>query len=271
MEENASKTVIIAARKLFRLVKRNYKEMFHRILIIPILILLATNCSCVKDKVTDQPAGNIPIPPATQSPSNAKKTYLALGDSYTIGHGVPSGERYPAQTKNWLKENGITGIKDPQIIATSGWTTLNLQAAIENQNPEGPFDAVSILIGVNDQYRGADTAGYRTRFTQLVQKCILLGNNLPAHVFVLSIPDYSVTPFGKNFDVKRISKEIDEYNAINKKVALSYKVQYLGITSSTREATTNPALICSDGLHPSGLEYKKWAEKLCPMMKTILE
>jgi len=105
---------------------------------------------------------------------------------------------------------------------------------------------------VNDQHEGADTAGYRTRFTELVLKCIVLANNQPAHVIVLSIPDYSVTPFGKNFDVERISKEIDEFNAINKQVALFYKVQYLDITSSTRQAAKDPDLICPDGLHPSG-------------------
>jgi len=218
-----------------------------------------------------QPPANIPIPPVTQPPSNAEKKYLALGDSYTIAHGVPPGESYPVQTKNWLKTNGIAGIKDPTILARSGWTTINLQATIASQNPAGPFDAVSILIGVNDQYQGADTAGYRTRFTQLLQKCIVLANNLPAHVFVLSIPDYSVTPFGKNFDVKMISKEIDEFNAINKQVALLYNVQYLDITPSTRLAAYDPDLSCSDGLHPSGIEYKKWAEKLGPMMKAILE
>jgi lysophospholipase L1-like esterase len=128
----------------------------RNLFIIPILILLAINCSCVKETVTVRPAVNIPIPPVTQPPSNIEKTYLALGDSYTIGHGVPPDERYPMQTKNWLKAHGITGIKDPQIIATSGWTTANLQAAIESQNPSDPFDAVSILIGVNDQYRGAE-------------------------------------------------------------------------------------------------------------------
>ncbi len=184
---------------------------------------------------------------------------------------MPPAETYPEQTKNWLKANGIIGLKDPQIIATSGWTTINLQAAIASQKPAGPFDAVSILIGVNDQYQGADTAGYRLRFTQLVEQCISLVNNLPAHVFVLSIPDYSVTPFGRNFDVKMISKEIDEFNAITKQVALIYKVQYLDITPSTRLAAYDPDLICTDGLHPSGLEYKKWADELGPMMKEILE
>src|SRR5688572_8359630 len=245
--------------------------MVRNLFLIPMLILLGTNCSCVKKTMQAPPPATIPITPVTQPASNAEKKWLALGDSYTVGHGVPHVASYPEQTKNWLKVNGIAGIKDPTVIATSGWTTANLQAAIASQTFAGPFDAVSILIGVNDQYQGADSAGYRIRFTQLVEQCISLANNLPAHVFVLSIPDYSVTPFGRNFDVKMISKEIDEFNAINKQVALFYKVQYLDITPSTRLAAHDPDLICSDGLHPSGLEYKKWAENLGPMMKTILE
>ncbi len=244
--------------------------MLRNPLIISILILSVAAGGCEKKRFSTQPLPNVPIPPISQTPSNAVKNYLALGDSYTVGHGVAPAESYPFQTKNWLNANGLNGIKDPLIVATSGWTTVNLQAAIASQNPEGPFDAVSILIGVNDQYQGADTAEYRTRFTQLLQKCIVLANNLPDHVFVLSIPDYSVTPFGKNLDVKMISKEIDEFNAINKELALLYKVQYLDITPSTRLAAYDPELICPDGLHPSGLEYKKWSEKLGPLIKTIL-
>src|SRR5688572_30492710 len=157
--------------------------MRRNLLHIPFLALLAAVCCCVKKTMQTQPPTTIPVTPVIQPGSNAEKKWLALGDSYTIGHGVPAGESYPAQTKSWLKANGITGIKDPTIIATSGWTTANLQAAIATQNPAGPFDAVSILIGVNDQYQGADTAVYRLRFTELVQKCMVLADNRPAHVF----------------------------------------------------------------------------------------
>ena len=239
--------------------------------VIQILLLLLINWSCGKKDPAEIPSVNMPATPAAQPGSNTERKYLALGDSYTVGHGVSPVESYPVQTKNWLKENGITGIKDPQIIATSGWTTLNLQSAIARENPAGPYDVVSILIGVNDQYQGADTVGCRIRFTQLIETCIILANNLPGHVVVLSIPDYSVTPFEKNFDVKRISQEIDTFNAINKEIALANKVQYMHITSPTREAAYDPELICSDGLHPSGIEYKKWAERLGPIMKEMLE
>ena len=245
--------------------------MQPRLPVIQILLLLLVNWSCVKDGPAEIPSVNLPTTPTTQPGSNTVRKYLALGDSYTVGHGVSPTESYPVQTKNWLKENGIPGIKDPQIIATSGWTTLNLQAAIVRENPAGPYDVVSILIGVNDQYQGSDTTGYRIRFTELVETCISLADNLPGHVVVLSIPDYSVTPFGKNFDVNRISREIDAFNVINKEIALAYKVHYLDITSSTREAAHDPDLICPDGLHPSGIEYKKWADKLGPIMQEILK
>jgi lysophospholipase L1-like esterase len=244
----------------------------QRLSIISLLILVLFWSSCVKKTVpVTAPPVVSPSPPGITPPVNKEKTYLALGDSYTVGQGVPPSESYPVQTKNWLLQNGIAEMKDPLIIATSGWSSLNLQSAIETQNPSGPFDVVSLLIGVNDQFRLRDTVGYRTRFTQLLQKSISLANHLPAHVFVLSIPDYSVTPFGKNMDPERVSKEIDDFNAVNKQVALSFKVQYIDITSSTRLAAFDPGLICPDGLHPSGIEYKKWAERLGTMMKDVLQ
>jgi len=250
--------------------------MLRTLLIIPFTLLMAIQNGCVKEKpplVVMQPPSPspvIPLPPALP-PSISEKKWLALGDSYTIGQGVSPAQRYPVQTRDWLVANGATGMTDPQIIATTGWTTINLQNAIISENPTGPYDVVSLLIGVNDQYQGYGSAGYEERFRQLLQKCISLANNLPMHVFVLSIPDYSVTPFATGFNVDKISKEIDAFNEINKRVALSYNVQYLDITPSTREAKNNPALVAGDGLHPSGLEYKKWAERLGPLIKTVIQ
>lgn len=246
--------------------------IMQRISAITFLLLVLICNGCVKKTVpAPAPPASSPYPPVLIPPVSKEKAYLALGDSYTVGQGVPPSESYPVQTKNWLLQNGIAEMKDPLIIATTGWSTLNLQAAIETKNPAGPFDAVSLLIGVNDQYRRMDTAGYRTRFTQLLQKSISLADNKPSHVFVLSIPDYSVTPFGKNMDPERVSKEIDDFNAVNKQISLSFKVQYLDITPSTRLAAFDPTLICPDGLHPSGIEYKKWAERLGMMMKDVLQ
>lgn len=208
-------------------------------------------------------AGGVILPPTV-----LKKSYLALGDSYTIGQGVTAADRFPAQTAGWLLQKGFS-IDTLTYIATTGWTTNNLQAAINTQNP-APHDVVSLLIGVNDQYQTRDTTGYRQRFTVLLQKSIGLARGKKSNVVVLSIPDYSVTPFAASSDTARIRQEIDWFNDINKSVTLAYNIAYLDITPSTREARTNPALIATDRLHPSGLEYKKWAERLGPLFESAL-
>ncbi len=197
-------------------------------------------------------------------------TYLALGDSYTIGESVMESERFPAQTVTLLKQDGIN-INAPEYIAKTGWTTTDLSNAIATQNPMGPFSVVSLLIGVNDQYQGMDTAGYRIRFASLLEKAISLAGNDTAHVFVLSIPDYSVTPFAANRDTQYIRMQIDEFNAINKEITLAYNVSYTDITPSTREAKTDGSLVANDGLHPSGKEYAKWAQMLAPKMEMVLK
>jgi len=222
-----------------------------------------TNIPAIRPSPT--PGGTIVIPV-----SGSSKTYLALGDSYTIGAGVDTSQRFPVQTKEWLFSNGIK-MSTPRIIATSGWTTVNLETAISTQNPVGPYDVVSLLIGVNDQYQRRDSIGYRDRFTNLLRKAIQLAGNKPFHVFVLSIPDYSVTPFTKYSDIATIKKEIDEFNLINKEITLQNNCAYLDITPSTREAANDPSLIAGDGLHPSGKEYRKWAERLGPLMKAVLQ
>ncbi|MFZ1314203.1 MAG: SGNH/GDSL hydrolase family protein [Chitinophagaceae bacterium] len=218
--------------------------------------------ACEKTVNTTVPINNNP------PPGNALKTWLALGDSYTIGQGVGDAERFPAQTANWLKQNGIN-INIPYYIATTGWTTVNLQSAINDQNP-GTYDVVSLLIGVNDQYQTHDTTGYRQRFTDLLVKAIQLARGKKENVFVLSIPDYSVTPFAAGNDTARIRQEIDWFNAINKSVTNSYNCPYLDITPSTREGRYDRSLIAADGLHPSGLEYRRWAFRLGPMMLPVL-
>jgi lysophospholipase L1-like esterase len=201
---------------------------------------------------------------------NKTYTLLALGDSYTIGQSVNEEERFPAQTISILKNKNIL-FKTPEYIATTGWTTLNLLDAIAQQNPQAPYDVVSLLIGVNDQYQHFDTGGYRIHFTQCLQKAITLAGNKSDHVFVLSIPDYSVTPFAQNSDTAQIRKELDEFNAINKEITLSYNISYTDITPLTREAKTDASLIAGDGLHPSGKEYVKWAQLLAPQIEKVLK
>lgn len=240
---------------------------------IPVFVLLMvfTNSfalqGCIKEKISKEDTTvTRPIPSVTGN----QKFYLALGDSYTIGQGVAAEERFPAQTVRLLKQFGIN-IKDPLYIATTGWTTQNLITAINQQNPQAPFDVVTLLIGVNDQYQRMDTAGYRTRFTQLINKSVELAGNKSSGVVVLSIPDYSATPFVNATDKPRVRKEIDEFNFINKQVAMQNNIQYLDITPSSREAEKDPTLIAGDGLHPSEKEYKKWAERLAPILKTVLQ
>jgi lysophospholipase L1-like esterase len=244
-----------------------------RIVIIPIFqILLFAPClvalnGCDKESLTVSPADST----GTSLPTNTnEKRYLALGDSYTIGQGVSADQRFPAHTVAILRQNNIK-IQDPQYIAQTGWTTQNLIAAINQQSPKGPYDVVTLLIGVNDQYQGLDTAGYRIRFTQLLNKSLELAGNRASRVFVLSIPDYSVTPFVSAANKPRVRREIDFFNSINKEVTLQKNVKYLDITPSTRQAENDPSLIASDGLHPSGKEYRKWAERLAPMVKDVLQ
>jgi lysophospholipase L1-like esterase len=224
--------------------------------------------SCHKKTTDSNTYQATPTDSITPPRNDTAKTYLALGDSYTIGQSVNENERFPAQTVALIKQQGIR-LADPVYIAQTGWTSEDLQTAIANRNPSNA-DIVSLLIGVNDQYRGMDTSGYAIRFSQLLDKAIHLANGKKSNVFVLSIPDYSVTPFVSPDQKQRVSMQIDWFNAINKRIASAYGLSYTDITPSTREAATNPALIASDNLHPSGLEYKKWAETLAPKIKAVL-
>jgi lysophospholipase L1-like esterase len=229
--------------------------------------------SCIKDDgagyVIPRDTTVTAVSPPPPPPPTAK-TYLALGDSYTIGASVAQSERFPQQTSALLNTRGIS-LQAPYYIATSGWTTANLLYAIEQQNPAPGFDLVSLLIGVNNQYQGLDTAEYRAQFTQCLQKAISLAGNRKQRVFVLSIPDYSVTPFAKSLDRKRIAAEIDGLNRINKQVCDSAGVAWLDVTQSSREALTDRTLIASDSLHFSGKEYARWAARLAPLMESALK
>ncbi len=195
---------------------------------------------------------------------SSSRTFLALGDSYTIGQSVSLQDRFPAQTAELLKAKGIA-VSAPQYIAQTGWTTEDLQYAINQANIKPVYNLVTLLIGVNDQYQGLDTAGYRKRFTQLLQKAIEFASNNKENVVVLSIPDYGVTPFGGG--VKKISEEIDAFNAINKQVTIAYGVSYIDITPISREVPNDVLLTANDGLHPSGKQYGLWAKKLVEMIK----
>ena len=197
-------------------------------------------------------------------------TYLALGDSYTIGELVPAAENFPHQLATMLNAQGIK-VTEPVIIATTGWTTDELAAAIKERNIQDTFSFVTLLIGVNNQYRGRDLDNYRQEYTQLLDTAIRYANGHVNNVFVLSIPDWGVTPFAEGRDRAQIAKDIDAYNATCKDKTLAHKCHYLDITDSTRKNGTTPAYLAEDGLHPSGKEYKIWAERLTPMVAKVLK
>ncbi len=195
--------------------------------------------------------------------------YLALGDSYTIGEGVAQNERFPYLTTSLLRRQGFS-IKDPSYLATTGWTSADLLDALDHTQFEEAFDVVSLLIGVNDQYQHLDTASYRNRFITLLHKAIVLAGNRKNRVFVLSIPDYSCTPFVAPQYKSRIQKDVEQFNAINKQIALQSNVVYIDITQLTREAANNATLLAEDGLHYSAKEHLLWATLLTEEMKKIL-
>jgi len=198
-------------------------------------------------------------------------TLLCLGDSYTIGESVPSSENFPTQVVQFLKKSNYQ-FDDPEIIAETGWTTDELQEAINKHHFRNSYDFVTLLIGVNNQYRGSAIEEYKTGFESLLKQAIQFANGKAGHVIVLSIPDWGVTPFSKNAgrDQIRIAKEIDAFNEANKKITETYKANYIDITPGTRAASNDLNLIALDGLHPSGKEYKIWAQKVSAIIGSRL-
>lgn len=193
---------------------------------------------------------------------NKTYTYLALGDSYTVGESVPLHDNFPNQVTRLLQKKGYA-FGEPTIIAKTGWTTDDLEVGIKNAITEpASYDIVSLLIGVNNQYRGEKPESYAWQFEELLQQAIRFAASDASRVFVLSIPDWGVTPFAEGRDRTAISREIDFFNRINRDIAEKQKVHYIEITESTRDAALAQTLVAADGLHPSANEYKRWAEKL---------
>lgn len=198
-------------------------------------------------------------PPQSQQPI---VRYLALGDSYTIGESVAPEDRFPNRLARAL------GIGEPQIIARTGWTTDELNAAIDAANPRGTFDLVTLLIGVNNQYRGRDAEQYRTEFAALLQRAIGFAGGDASNVIVVSIPDWGVTPFAEGRDRAAIATAIDRYNAINREEAARAGARYVDITAISRRG--DPSLVAGDGLHPSGAQYAEWVAAILPQAREAL-
>lgn len=184
--------------------------------------------------------------------------YLALGDSYTIGESVPEVERWPNQLVDSLNKKGHQ-IGRPTIIATTGWRTDDLKNAMTKAHLKNKYDLVSLLIGVNNQYQGKLSSQYVIEFEELLKTAIRLAKRKKQRVFVVSIPDYGFTPFGKP-NQEAITKAIDEFNEINARITYKYGIQYFDITEISREGLKDPSLVATDGLHPSGKMYSYWVE-----------
>lgn len=224
---------------------------------ILLLLCISSSCSQSQDKTTQKIEASKPY------------TYLALGDSYTIGESVPKEMRWPVQLAAQFKKAGLN-VDAPRIIATTGWTTDELIKAIDENKISEQYDMVSLLIGVNNQYRGYPIATYTLEFKDLLSRSIRLagGANM---VFVVSIPDYGVTPFGQKKDAPKIASEIDQYNSIAKEICEQKGIKFINITDLSKKALSDSLLVAVDGLHPSGKMYTEWVERIFPEVKEGLE
>ncbi len=187
-----------------------------------------------------------------------KVKFLALGDSYTIGQSVEVKDRWPVQLITSLRKFGLD-CNDAQIIATTGWRTDNLKSAIIDANPTHDYTLVSLLIGVNNQYQGRSVIDYAPEFEALLNTAIELAGGIKSNVFVVSIPDYGFTPFGKSNQVA-ISEAINSFNASNQLITEKLGIKYINITGISRNGLMIPELVASDGLHPSAIMYAQWVE-----------
>ena len=202
-----------------------------------------------------------------------KFSYLALGDSYTIGESISAEENFPSQTVAILNKTAVgagsrrQGFDNPTIIAKTGWTTDELDAAIDAATIAKTYDIVSLLIGVNNQYRGRSVNDYKIQFDHLLQRAIYFAGNRTNRVFVLSIPDWGVTPFADGRNRQQISSAIDAYNATASAICKQYNSSFIDITTSQRLDANHAAYLTTDLLHPSGKEYTKWALQLAAAIK----
>ena len=200
------------------------------------------------------------------------KTFLALGDSYTIGEQVLTRDSFPYQTVQLLRKTGMD-LTAPEIIAKTGWTTDELNAAIQKTTFLNSYDIVTLLIGVNNQYRGRSIKEFEKEFDVLLQIAKYLAGQKADHVYVLSIPDWGVTPFaaapqasGEKRDPEKISEQITAYNEVVTAITKRRGCNFIDITAAQRRDANLAEMIAPDGLHPSRAEYEKWAEKLAVLI-----
>ncbi len=210
-----------------------------------------------------------PIVSATNPIKAGPHAFLALGDSYTIGEAVDEEARWPVQLVKALRQIGVT-IDDPTILARTGWTTENLQNALNAASYVGPYQLVSLMIGVNDQYRRQSPEDYRPRFAKLLQQAIALAGGKAGHVLVVSIPDYDYGPERK-FAPPKIGETIDLFNVVCKEEAQRLGAVYVDVTALSRQDKENESLRANDNLHFSGAMYALWVEAMLPRVMKMLK
>ncbi|THH41268.1 SGNH/GDSL hydrolase family protein [Neolewinella litorea] len=226
-----------------------------RHIFLTLFLFLFLTCS-KEDATIMGPSGS---PPPTAEPDTTI-SYLALGDSYTIGTSVPAEQRWPEQLARQLLERERIAVEPLEIVARNGWRTDNLANALAAADPGDDFDLVSLLIGVNDQFQGFAVDGYQRRFEQLLQAAIGYAGGDTSRVFVVTIPDYAYTPFGGGREF--ISREIDQFNAAARQVTTRYDIPFYNITPISRRGLQQPDLVAGDDLHPSGKQYGLWVEEV---------
>jgi acyl-CoA thioesterase-1 len=210
-------------------------------------------------------------PNVDTNPTPEPIRYLALGDSYTIGESVSEAERFPIQLSDRITGAGIK-MDETTIIAQTGWTTTRLIAELEAVRPTGGYDLVTLLIGVNNQFRRGSIDVFEQEFRNLVQWSIALADNEQERVIIVSIPDYAFTPFGQIWgDPVETTAEIDQFNALKEAVAAEFGIAFINITDISRRGLEEPELVASDGLHPSGEMYRQWVDRIYDQVETIFE
>lgn len=192
-------------------------------------------------------------------------SYLALGDSYTIGTGIAENDNYPNQLTDTLSAKGYV-IDTTVVIATNGWTTTDLLNGIEKADPISDYDLVSLLIGVNNQYQGLDIELYQTEFMELLSQAISSAGGDTSKVIVLSIPNYGVTPFGQSRNPVVIRQELEMYNSMAEQFASDYGIPFIDVTGISELAETDTTLLAPDNLHPSAKMYAMWVEEMLPII-----
>lgn len=216
--------------------------------------------------------GPVAAPAPVASPATAPRgplKILALGDSYTIGHGAPETDRWPEQLARLLRAEGIAA-EPPRIIARTGWTAKELLGALEKAEPKGPFGLVTLLVGVNDQYRGHRVGAFVSAFQELLARATELAGGVPARVVVVSIPDWGATAFALHEDRRQIANEIDAFNQAARDEAGKAGARWVDVTALSRRAGADPAYLVRDGLHPSGKAYGEWAAEVLPVARTAI-